>query len=188
MCDTLEDAHKHSNTHVEDLLQVLHRLVTRCHRAPKKTDLQKSIIERWRAPAWAKALRYDPHTEIIISTSMTKGELNNQRATSGKKLSARSIGSTEHTWLQLELAHRLNLIVNGWPHLHLGNLSSPQHEDHPTLWQLWTRLVCTHTPKGLGLGPEGVAYKQAIQGFWVLAPMCKDGGNKKNKDDVQKSC
>jgi hypothetical protein len=46
MCDALENVHKHSNTHTEDLLQVLHRLVTRCHCAPKKTDLQKSIIER----------------------------------------------------------------------------------------------------------------------------------------------
>jgi hypothetical protein len=112
LCAALEDVHKHSNAHTEDLL-ILCWLVTRCHRAPKKTDLQKSIIERWRAPEWAEALRYDPYTETIISTGMTKGELNNQRATSGKKLSARSIGSTEHARLQLELARRLNLVMNG---------------------------------------------------------------------------
>jgi hypothetical protein len=134
MCDTLEDAHIHNNTHMEDLLQVLCQLVTRCHRAPKKTDLQKSVIKRWRAPAWAKALQYDPHTKTIISTGITKCKLNNQRAISGKKLSTKSIGSTEHAWLQLKLAHQLNLVMNGWPHACLGNLSSPHHEDHPALW------------------------------------------------------
>jgi hypothetical protein len=122
MCNALEDAHKHNNTHMEDLLQVLHRLVTRCHRAPKKTDLQKSVIERWRAPEWAEALQYDPHTKTIVSTGMTKGKLNNQRTTSGKKLSTKSIGSTEHSQLQLKLARQLNLVVNGRPH---ARLSSP---------------------------------------------------------------
>jgi hypothetical protein len=115
LCDALDNTHKHSNAHTEDLLQILHQLVTRRHRAPKKTDLQKSIIERWRALTWAEALWYDPHTETVVSTGTTKGKLNNQRATSGKKLSARSIGSTEHARLQLKLAHQLNLVMNGWP-------------------------------------------------------------------------
>jgi hypothetical protein len=144
--------------------------------------LQKSVIDQWRVPNWAKAVKYDHIAQVVVSTGMTKMDCINQ------KVSGHSIqGSAEHVRLQLDLAKQLGLIIAGKPHPHMGNLSSPQHEDHPELWRLWSRTVATSKPKGLTSGPDSMAYKQAVCGFRLLAPMIKDTGaiaKAKEKDDV----
>jgi hypothetical protein len=96
---------------------------------PRKTDLQKSVIDQWRVPDWAEAVKYDHVAQAVVSTGMTKMDHINQ------KVSGHSVqGSAEHAQLRLNLAKQLGLMVTGNPHPCLGNLSSPQHEDHPELW------------------------------------------------------
>jgi hypothetical protein len=167
----LEQAHNENNPYTNDLLQVIRRFIGACHKSTRKTDLQKSVIDQWRVPEWAEAVRYDHTAQTVVSTGKTKMDLINQ------KISGRSIqGSAEHARLQFDLAKQLGLVMAGKPHLHLGNLSSPRHEDHPALWRLWYRTVATSKPKGLTPGPDGMAYERAVRGFRLLAPMIKDMG------------
>ena len=186
MYSTLEQVHSENNPNMNDLLQIIHRYVGLCHKSTCKTDLQKSVIDQWRVPDWAEAVKYNHIAQAVVSTGMTKMDRINQ------KVSGHSVqGSAEHAQLQLDLAKQLGLMVTGKPHPHLGNLSSPRHEDHPELWRLWSRTVATIKPKGLIPGPDSMAYKRAVRGFHLLAPMIKDTGasaKAKEKDDVHRAC
>ena len=152
----------------------------------RKTDLQKSVIDQWRVPNWAEAMKYDHVAQVVVSTGMTKMDRINQ------KVSGCSVqGSAEHARLQLDLAKQLGLIIAGKPHPCMGNLSSPWHEDHPELWWLWSCTVTTSKLKGLTSGQDSMAYKRAVCGFRLLAPMIKDTGasaKAKEKDDVCRAC
>ena len=178
MRSALEQAHSKNNPNTNDLLQIVHRHIGLCHKSPCKTDLQKSVIDKWRVPNWAEAVKYDHVAQAVVSTGMTKMDRINQ------KVSGCSVqGSAEHARLQL------GLIVAGKPHPRMGNLSSPQHEDHPELWRLWSCTVATSKPKGLTSGPDGMAYERAVCGFRLLAPMIKDtgaGAKAKEKDDTRR--
>jgi hypothetical protein len=154
MCSALEQSHSENNPNTNNLLQIVRQYIGLCHKSVCKTDLQKSVIDQWRVPNWAEAMKYDHVAQVVVSTGMTKMDRINQ------KVSGRSIqGSAEHAHLQLNLAKQLGLIVVGKPHPHMGNLSSPRHEDHPELWHLWYRTVTTSKPKGLTSGPDGMAYE-----------------------------
>jgi hypothetical protein len=53
--------------------------------------LQKSVIDQWRVPDWAEAMKYDHIAQVVVSFGMTKMDRINQ------KVSGRSVqGSTEH--------------------------------------------------------------------------------------------
>ena len=120
MRSALEQAHSENNPNTNDLLQIVHRYIGLCHKSLWKTDFQKSVIDQWRVPNWAKAVKYDHVAQAVVSTGMTKMDRINQ------KVSGRSVhGSAEHARLQLDLAKQLGLIVAGKPHPHMGNLSSP---------------------------------------------------------------
>jgi hypothetical protein len=154
MRSALKQAHSKNNPNTNDLLQIIRRYIGLCHKTACKTDLQKSVIDQWRVPNWAEAVKYNHVAQLVISTGMTEMDHINQ------KVSGRSIqGSAEHARLQLDLAKQLGLIVAGKPHPCMGNLSSPRHEDHPESWRLWSRTVATSKLKGLTSGPDGMAYK-----------------------------
>jgi hypothetical protein len=98
----LKQVHSENNPNTNDLLQIVHRYIGLCHKSTRKTDLQKSVIDQWRVPNWAEAVKYDHVAQVIVSTGMTKMDYINQ------KVSGRSVqGSAEHARLQLNLAKQL---------------------------------------------------------------------------------
>ena len=181
----LKRVHNENNPHTNDLLQIICRLIGACHKSTRKTDLQKSIINQWQVPKWAETVWYNHTAQTVVSTGKSKMNLINQ------KVSGWSIqDSAEHARLQLNLVKQLGLVIAGRPHPHLGNLSSPRQEDHPALWRLWYHTIATSKPQGLTPSPDGMAYKWAVCGFRLLAPMIKDmgaNGEAKEKDDMHRA-
>ena len=91
MRSALEQVHSKNNPNTNDLLQIVHQYIGLCHKSMCKTDLQKSVIDQWRVPNWAEAVKYDHVAQAVVSTGMTKMDRINQ------KVSSRSVqGSTEH--------------------------------------------------------------------------------------------
>jgi len=70
-------------------------------------------------------------------------------------------------------------MIGGAPNPHLGNISSPRHEDHPLVWKEWTQHIAKVIPKGLAIGPNGSASERHIRGFRRLAPFFRDRSKKK---------
>jgi hypothetical protein len=77
------------------------------------------------------------------------------------------------------MARQHQLMISGAPHPHLGNISSPRHEDCPLVWKEWTQHIVKVIPKGLAIGPDGSAFKRHIRGFRRLAPFFRDRSKKK---------
>jgi hypothetical protein len=71
MRSALEQAHSKNNPNTNDLLKIVRRYIGLCHKSPCKTDLQKSVIDQWRVPNWAKAMKYDHVAQAVVSTGMT---------------------------------------------------------------------------------------------------------------------
>ena len=49
-------------------------------------------------------------------------------------------------------------LVGSEPHPHLENMSSPRHEDHPSVWMEWAKHIARVLPKGLAPGPDRYPY------------------------------
>ena len=79
MRSALEQAHSENNPNTNDLLKIVRRYIGLCHKSPCKTDLQKSVIDQWRVPNWAKAMKYDHVAQVVVSTGMTKMDCINQK-------------------------------------------------------------------------------------------------------------
>src|ERR1700676_3687077 len=81
----------------------------------------------------------------------------------------------------LEVAPKVGLLTGGEPHPHLGNMSSPHHEDHPLVWMEWAKHITQVLLKGLAPGPDGYPYPQHVRGFRRISPLIRE--KKKNKND-----
>src|SRR6202790_5216570 len=81
----------------------------------------------------------------------------------------------------LEVAPKVGLLTGGEPHPHLGNMSSPHHEDHPLVWMEWAKHITQVLLKGLTPGPDGYPYPRHVRGFRRIAPRIRE--KKKNKND-----
>src|ERR1700692_3380426 len=79
----------------------------------------------------------------------------------------------------LEVARKAGLLTGGEPHPQLGNMSSPCHEDHPSVWMEWAKHIARVLPKGLAPGPDGYPYPRHVQGFCRIALICE----KKSKNN-----
>ena len=166
--NALEPAYNEGNPNTNELLAVVRKYISNCHRAVAKSALQKAAIESWRVPDWAETVRYDPVSQAIVNTGLSKSEVRNQ------KVNRSAHGPVLHAKLQRELALTLGLVQNGQVDTKMGSLSSPRHEDHPELWRLWSRSVATTRPKGFIIGPDGAACQRSVRGFRRIAPLFKD--------------
>src|ERR1700720_707528 len=75
-------------------------------------------------------------------------------------------------------------MVNGSPHPHLGNSSSPRHEDHPEVWLHRACSVAKTLPMGIVPATDGFPHQRHICGFRRLAPLMRNlRPNKMRSDD-----
>ena len=79
MRSALEQAHSENNPNTNDLLQIVRQYIGLCHKSTCKTDLQKSVIDQWRVPNWAEAMKYNHVAQVVVSTGMTKMDCINQK-------------------------------------------------------------------------------------------------------------
>jgi hypothetical protein len=77
-------------------------------------------------------VRYDPISQAILSTGLSKSEARDRRINRGTH------SPVLYVRLLRELTNTLGLVQNGLVNNRLGNLSSPWHKDHPKLWRLWS--------------------------------------------------
>ena len=111
--------------------------------------VQHASISTWQMPAWAEVTCFNPFTQEVEPSGFTKDEWANLK----------SGGSKVHEELLLQVSNTLKLTISGKPTLHLGNMSSPHHTDHPLVWQTWLKKITTSIPWGLAQGPDGLAYE-----------------------------
>jgi hypothetical protein len=133
MHNALETAHNKDNGRKEDLLQAICNFIWRCQDYQKKGTLspaQKAMISQWQNLDWACLSKYNPDMGKMEMSGPTKAKLCNKKIT--------RFGTTTraegHQKMLLEVAQKMGHLVGGEPHLHLGNMSSPHHEDHPLVW------------------------------------------------------
>ena len=103
--------------------------------AKTRTALHESITKQWQLPSWAPIKVYNPTMGKAEYSAMTKGQDRNQKIARLNKQS--TTAGDAHRKLLCRVATNLNLMVNGAPHPNLGNISSPQHKDHPEVWRHW---------------------------------------------------
>jgi len=157
VCNALEAAHNEDNGRKEDLLQAIRNSIQRCQDYQKKGTLssaQKAMISQWQNPDWARLSKYNPDTGKMEMSGPTKAELHNKKiARFGTTTRAEG-----HQKMLLEVARRTGHLVGNEPHPHLGNMSSPRHEDHPLIWMEWAKHIALVLLKGLAPGPDGYPY------------------------------
>jgi hypothetical protein len=161
MCNTLETAHNKDNGQKEDLLQAIRNFIRRCQDYQKKgtlSSVQKAMILQWQNPEWAHSSKYNPDMGKMEISGPTKAKLRNKKIT--------HFGTTTrvegHRKMLLEVAQRMGHLVGGGPHPHLGNMSSPRHKDHPSVWMEWAKHIARVLPKGLAPGPDGYPYPRHV--------------------------
>jgi hypothetical protein len=181
----LEQAHAKSNVHKGNLLLSIRQYISACHRTntASRMAVQRLSLNQWRAPSWAKKLKYDPGTGMVKPMGVTKEENWNQRAQEDRP--------TKQARLLLSISNHLGLTVNDVPNPHLGNISSPRHEDHPLMWMEWATKVTHIMPKGISLTHNGYPYEWVIRGFRRLTPLFKEkkkekGNAKASPEDVER--
>ena len=140
--------------------------------AKTQTALHKSIAKQWQLPSWAPIKVYNPTTGKAEYSAVTKGQDRNQKIARLNKQS--TTAGDAHRKLLRRVATDLNLMVNGAPHPNLGNISSPQHEDHPEVWRHWARAVTKTLPMGIVPAADGLPHQRQIRGFCRLAPLMRN--------------
>jgi hypothetical protein len=178
----LEQAHAENNVYKGNLLSSIRQYISTCHKAPKKTKVQLSSINQWRAPDWAEKVKYDRDSGLVIPSGLTKEQDRDKRAKEERD------GPTKQARIFLKVSNRLGLTVNGVPDKRLGNISSPRHEDHPLLWTEWCAKITYKHPKGITLNHTGRPYERVIRGFRQIAPFFKEkkGNGKPTPEDAER--
>ena len=100
------------------------KYISSCHVATNKTHVQHAAIQGWQVPDWAEQTWYNPLMGEVEPTGYTKAEQN----------VGKLHGGILHDRILLEVSNTLGLTMNSKPHPHLGNISCPQHKDHPLVW------------------------------------------------------
>jgi hypothetical protein len=154
--EALSMAHNEGCPNTNDLLAAIRQFVSRCHQSARKEKVHHYAIKHWVVPDWAEKMRYDPATKQVVLSGVTKGKARASRPSHKKG------GAVEHNRLLTTMARRHQLMIGGAPHPHLGNISSPRHEDHPLVWKEWTQHIAKVIPKGLAIGPDGSAFERHI--------------------------
>src|SRR5882724_1490221 len=172
---TQEQAHAKNNVYKNNLLSLIRQYISACHKAERKSNVQRSAINQWRVPNWAEKIKYDPNTGMVKLVGYTKEEERNRKIKDKKDM------PSKQALLLLSVSNHLGLTTNGKPDPRLGNISSPRHEDHPLVWMEWATKITRSQPKGITLGHTGYPYERVIQGFCRLAPLFKEKKEKKEK-------
>src|SRR5882762_5639739 len=179
MRNALEAAHKENNGRKEDFLQAIRNFIRRCQDYQKKgtlSSVQKAMISQWRNSDWARSSKYNPDTGKMEMSGPTKAEIRDKKITRF----GTTTGVEGHQKMLLGVARRTGLLVGNEPHPHLGNMSSPHHEDHPSVWMEWAKHIARVLPKGLAPGPDRYPYPCHVRGFCRIAPLIRE---KKSKND-----
>ena len=116
------------------------------------------MILQWRNPDWVRSSKYNLDMGKMEMSGPTKAELCDKKiARFGTTTRAEG-----HQKMLLEVARRTGHLVGGEPHPHLGNISSPCHEDHPLVWMEWAKHITRVLPKGLAPGPDRYPYPRHV--------------------------
>src|SRR5882762_11171140 len=134
------------------------------------------MISQWRNLDWARSSKYNPDTGKMEMSGPTKAEIRDKKITRF----GTTTGAEGHRKMLLGVARRTGLLVGNEPHPHLGNMSSPHHEDHPSVWMEWAKHIARVLPKGLAPGPDRYPYPCHVRGFCRIAPLIRE---KKSKND-----
>ena len=120
-------------------------------------SVQKAMISQWQNPDWARMSKYNPDTGKMEMSGPTKAKLHNKKiARFG------TTGAEGHQKMLPKVARRTGHLVGSEPHPHLGNMSSPRHEDYPSVWMEWAKHISRVLPKGLTPGSNGYPYPRHV--------------------------
>src|SRR5258705_237694 len=169
----LEQAHAENNVYKNNLLLSIWQYISTCHKAERKSNVQRSVINQWKVPDWAEKIKYDPNTGMVKLAGYTKEEERNWKIKDEKDM------PSKQALLLLSVSNYLGLTTNGKPDPQLGNISSPRHKDHPLVWVEWAAKIMRSQPKGITLGHNRYPYEWVIRGFRRLAPLFKEKKEKK---------
>jgi hypothetical protein len=75
----LEQAHTKNNVHKGNLLSLIWQYISTCHKANTNMNVQCLSLSQWRAPDWAKKVKYDHKTGMVKPSGLTKEQYRNQR-------------------------------------------------------------------------------------------------------------
>lgn len=141
------------------MLKAITAFITKLQQMPSAThsEIESGIMRQWRKPKWALQKKFDKDLGRLVPGSETKA-------------------LSKSASLLLQISDQLGLTRDGVPDARPRNVGSPQHRDHPLVWQHYLRNLVhggqgrpSRLPHSLVANTLGMVPERDIQAYLRLA-------------------